>query len=872
MTDPLIQQQYSALLSRVRQPARLIGNELGIGRGFSGDPGAVRVVLAFPDVYEVGISNQAIQILYHLARETRGVEVERTYLPWVDAIAEMRAAGVPLLTMETWSRVASADLLGVTLQHEFNYTNMLELLDLAGIPVAAADRTERHPLVVAGGPAVANFAPMAPFLDAIAVGDGEAIFPEMLAVTLRAKQEGMERQQVKRMLADVSGVFVPGMSDTVTRRVLPRLEEAPYPSSCLVPVTAGVHDRAWVEVARGCSRGCRFCQAGMWYRPVRERSPEKVMAMVSAQLAETGHEELALASLSTTDYSRLGELLAALAAQHPDTRVSLPSLRVDSAAVRLAHLVSPTGPSLTLAPEAGSQRMRDIINKSVTESDVLRAAEEAFRCGYTSLKLYFVIGFPLETDEDVEATAALCLRIKELGRRILGTRAGRLQLSVSVNNFIPKPFTPFQWVGMADRDTLKRRQEILRIRLRKPGVRLALHDVEKSFLEAALARGGVEMAGVIHDAWRAGARFDSWTEEFQSESWRSALAAVGATAEQLATTTHPHGTRLPWHVIQGVVDEAYLEQEWQKATRLETTPDCRNGVCGDCGACVPGIAVDLAGVFGMSALDGRPEPPAIGDNMKSAAAAALEVSGAEIRESGAMALARCRSRSDVSNGGRFLATFAVEGKATFIGHLDKMELFRRAIRRAGGRLALSAGMRPKPLLSLALPLAVGLAGNAELCEFALAETPPPDFRARLARALPAGIRILKVEPYLETRHASARVVAADYEVEVESDTYSDVATRLAAAAGLLAELPSLVMEEQRENKVRRFDLKEYVDTVRVRGEDFASDLPGRAILAFRIRVSPQGSVRPQRVVEALARLADVELHLRAGTRVSIELS
>ncbi|HEY5530313.1 MAG TPA: TIGR03960 family B12-binding radical SAM protein, partial [Thermoleophilia bacterium] len=697
MSDPAIQNRFRRILGRVQQPARLVGQETGSGPGFSGRPDETRLVLGFPDTYEIGISNQAIQVLYHVARGVPGVGVERTYLPWVDVIAEMRKDSVPLLTLETWSAVSSSHLLAFTLQHEFNYTNLLEMLDLVGIPLLAAERAESEPLVIAGGPATANFFPMAPFLDAVAVGEGEAMLVDILDCVGEGRRQGTGRGELKTSLSRISGVFVPGVSETVRKRSLPRLEGAPYPSAPLVPLTAGVHDRAWVEVMRGCTRGCRFCQAGMWYRPVRERRPESVLALAGEVMAATGHQELAFGSLSTTDYSAIGELLDRTAQTYPEVKVSLPSLRVDSAAVRLARLVSPTGPSVTLAPEAGSQRMRDVINKNVTEEDILGAAEEAFRTGRTTLKLYFMIGLPTETHEDIVAIADLVARLRDLGRRCLGSRSSRLRLNVSINNFVPKPFTPFQWSGMPARDVLQQRQALLRSRLRLPGVRVALHDIGKSYLEGALARGGEEMARVILSAWERGARFDSWTEQFKAQAWDGALTDAGITAEDLACKEYAHDDLLPWDRIRGVVGAEFLWSERLRALRGETTSDCRREGCQSCGACPAAPGNDLAEASA---------PPA------SSSAPVLRVPKGSTGE-GPRGL-----------GPRYLITFSVSDRACFIGHLDKTEIFRRAVRRAGGRLALSEGMRPKAILTLVLPLAVGVCGRGEMCEFELAEEPP----------------------------------------------------------------------------------------------------------------------------------------------------
>lgn len=824
--------RFETVLSRVQNPARLVGGEIGVGPGFCDDD-ELRLVLAFPDAYEVGISNQAVQILYHLARRMAGVGVERAYLPWVDVIAELRRQAVPLLTLETWTPVRDADVLGISLQHELNYSNVLELLDLAGVPVRAEQRGEDDPLVVVGGPATANFLPMAPFLDAVVVGDGEQVLGQLLETLGEAIASRESRDQRKARLAGVPGIYVPGQSRRVTRRALAKLEGAAYPVGCLVPLTAGVHDRAWVEVMRGCSRGCRFCQAGMWYRPVRERPAAEVLSMAAAQLTATGHEELGLGSLSSTDYSGLDAALAGLGEDLPQVRVNLPSLRVDSAAVKLGTLTSPTGQSVTLAPEAGSRRLRDVINKNVTNDDIIGAAAEALASRRTTLKLYFMIGLPTETDADVHAIVELCARIRSLGRERLGSKAGRLQLHVSVTNFIPKPFTPFQWAAMAGPQVLARRQALLRKGLRPLRVRFSFHDAESSYVEAALARGGHELGPVIEGAWRRGARFDSWTEHRRPDAWAAAFAEVGFSAEVLATTEISADAPLPWDIIDGVVSREFLWREWERARAGLPSPDCRWEGCADCGVCEGNLRHDLVGESPRPAAQAPPaatHPPV-----------------------GATPF-------------RYLLRFAVRGRARYVAHLDTVEVLRRAVRRAGARLALSGSMRPKPLLSVALPRSVGVESRSELCEFTLAAEPAEDFVARLQDALPAGFMLLEVSPYRHRRPAGARVVAVRYRVVAEP-------RRPGLAPGVLADLATrytctseMIVERVRLGRRRQIDVKSFVSAVEI-------TLVGRAVVVeFEAAVTPGGTVRPEEVVAAMARLAGLELEVLGVERLHIELA
>ena len=605
MTDSLWG-QVERLLPGVERPARYIDAEWGAIRKPECD---YRAVLLYPDTYEVGMANQALTILYERLNSIDGVAAERAFVPWVDMADAMRAAGVPLWGLESFEPVRTADMFGITLPYELTHSNILEALDLAGIPLRATERTNEHPLVIGGGPATFNPEPIAPFFDALLIGEGEEAVTEIVAAHRQARDAGSTREGILRALAQVLGVYVPslyetsqgaggrivvteageGVSATVEKRVVPDIGTYPTPECPVVPFMDVVHDRATTEVLRGCTRGCRFCQAGMIYRPVRERTADDVVRDALASLRCTGHNEISLSSLSTTDHSQIEEILRRLANRLDGTAttVSLPSLRADALSVDMARIVA-RGRSrgLTLAPEAGSQRLRDVINKNVTEEDLISTVEHASDAGWHRVKLYFMIGLPTETDDDIREIGSLVGKVVAAMReRVSPDRRGSVRVSVSVATLVPKSHTPFQWEPQLPLAEVERKQVVLRESMPRKGVELSWHDSDVSFLEGLFARGGRELADVIENAWHSGARFDAWGERFDLGRWRDAFAAAGIDPDERAAQCLQPGEQLPWSHISCGVSEKYLLDERDKATAAETTPDCSFEACTGCDAC-----------------------------------------------------------------------------------------------------------------------------------------------------------------------------------------------------------------------------------------------------------------------------------------------
>ncbi|ABZ85243.1 radical sam protein, putative [Heliomicrobium modesticaldum Ice1] len=631
------------LLRKVTKPTRYTGGEHNqVKKDWSGVD--VAMAFAFPDVYEVGMSHLGLRILYHLINEQPRMVMERVFAPWPDMEKAMRSRGVPLFSLESRRPLTDFDVVGFTLQYEMSYSNILNMLDLAGISLFAEERLYGDPLIMAGGPCAVNPEPLAPFMDLILLGEGEELLPRVLQAIadfkrdaglgaiaggaaaagddLAERRDRSRREALLLHLATIPGVYVPalyrseyaadgcflgttpireGVPAKVKKQIVADLDKAYFPTTSLVPFMDVVHDRVMLEVLRGCSRACRFCQAGSIYRPVRERSPETLKRQAEALVKATGYDEIALTSLSTADYTCVEPLIKELIATHAEQKVglSLPSLRVDAFSVDLAkevQKVRKTG--LTFAPEAGTQRLRDVINKGVTESDLMETVESAFSNGWTSLKLYFMIGLPTETEEDLEGIARLAEQVVYKGTAILREKGMNksVRVTVSTSSFVPKAQTPFQWEPQAPMADLEEKQAFLKKRLRDRRISYSWHDARISFLEAVFAKGDRRLAQVLHRAWQKGCVFDGWSEFFRYETWLEAFQECGVDPADYAYRAIGYDDPLPWDHLDFGVDRRYLIREHKKALAAALTRDCRADQCAGCGVCPTlGVSIDLRG-------------------------------------------------------------------------------------------------------------------------------------------------------------------------------------------------------------------------------------------------------------------------------------
>ncbi|HHV62386.1 MAG TPA: TIGR03960 family B12-binding radical SAM protein [Firmicutes bacterium] len=600
------------ILARVVKPARYLDNELNaVHKDHKG--GFVKVLLAFPDIYDIGMSHLGLRILYYIVNKRDDALAERVFAPWVDMEREMRRRGIPLYALESLVPAREFDIIGFTLQYEMSYTNILNMLDLSGLPLRSSERRDGDPLIIAGGPCAYNPEPLASIFDFFVIGEGEEVIGEIIDVYKDGRDRGRSRRDLIRAMADIPGVYVPsfyevtyhangtvakvqpgvqGIPEVVQKRVVKDLDLADFPGELVVPFMETVHDRIPLEVFRGCTRGCRFCQAGMIYRPVRERTPEKLQELADRLVESTGYDEISLMSLSTMDYSMIGELLKALDERYRNrgVSVSLPSLRVDSFSVDLAReadreRVRKSG--ITFAPEAGTQRLRNVINKGVTEEDLINAVTAAFRSGWSSIKLYFMVGLPTETEDDLSGIVDMAKMVLHIGRDVLRERReGRpVKVSVSASSFVPKAHTPFQWYGQPTVEELEEKQDYLKRNLRGRGLSFSWHDARTSFLEAVFSRGDRRLGEVLVRAWELGCRLDSWSEEFKFDLWLQAFRDAGLDPSFYANRERPYDEVLPWDHISSGVSKEFLIRENERARAGMTTPDCRVGRCEDCGVC-----------------------------------------------------------------------------------------------------------------------------------------------------------------------------------------------------------------------------------------------------------------------------------------------
>jgi radical SAM family uncharacterized protein/radical SAM-linked protein len=853
---------YDEILSEIQRPSRYIGGEWNqiVKDHRSVD---VTFALGFPDVYEIGMSHLGYRILYSLLNSREDTVAERVCCPWPDMAEALRRHKRPLGSLETRTPLAEFDIIGFSLQYEMTFTNVLEMLDLAGVPLRAADRGDGDPLVAVGGPVVFNVEPLADFVDLVFVGDGEELVPEFLDRFKEWKRSGASRERMLKEAARIEGIYVPSLYRAeaddrsgllipspvddapmpVLRRIAMDLDRHPFPDRIIVPHGEIVHDRVSVEVMRGCPVGCRFCQAGYIYRPTRERDPNQVRDTVIRSVRATGYDQFSLSSLNTGEYGSIQPVMFDLMDRFAPEKVSisLSSMHASTITPELAEQIRRVRKSgFTIAPEAGTQRLRDVINKNLSEEQILEACRLAFEAGWDHIKLYFMIGLPTETDSDVDGLVDLAHEIMTIGRGIRGKTRKPL-VTLSASSFIPKPETPFQWVGMDRIENLYRKQDRIAARVRR-GVRFKHHRCETSFLEGVFSRGDRALGNVIERAWRNGARFDGWDEHLNRRAWDEAFRAEGVDPEHYAYSDLDPDQPLPWHVVHSRVNRKWLALELRRAMQAGTLTVCGPTDCHGCAPfareCVKGVVAETTDRLLASDVPLLTTPFAPGPGMP----IGLEAAPRMPSEATLVVddVAPRRPQSDERPVYRYRARFNKFGALRFIGHLDLSRLILRSLRRAGLELVYSQGFNPKPKVGFGPALAVGISSDSEYVDFDTYRRLDDASGASLINgALPDGLRFDLVREIPRSAASLGDAIrAARYRVTVRAP--DSLAETVATFRG---RQPIEIRRQKKNGKTQSFDLAD---------ELLALEVTDDSTFGMTLAMRHDGaSVRPEEVLREI---------------------
>ena len=723
--------RFDELLLSAEKPSRYIGAEVNATRK---DKAEIRFLLAFPDTYEVGMSHLGMQILFSIINEMPYAAAERCFTPWPDREKQLRDRKISFTSLESQTPLKDFDIIGFSLQYELSYTNVLNILDLADLPLHRGERREEHPLIIAGGPCCFNPAPLIDFIDAFVIGEGEEIVREIVATVRDGKNKSASRDDLIHQLADIPGIYVPAVhqhNDVIKKRTVRNLNTWRHPLKPVVPLMQTIHDRITLEIARGCTRGCRFCQAGMLWRPYRERNVSLLMEMAEKMLQETGHEEISLLSLSSGDYSCIEPLVQSLMNRYYQKKVAvaLPSLRVESLNETLMEEIKRIRKtSFTLAPEAGTDKMRLIINKGNTTEDLLSTVDKIFAAGWKSIKLYFMLGLPGETQEDWEG-------IVNLAYEALRKTKNRGQITVSLSTFVPKPHTPFQWEKQISLEETYERQNFIRNRIKNRNLSVKWHDARMSLLEGIFSRGDATAGKLLESAFRKGCRLDGWSDLLRFDLWKEAMTESGIQPENFLRERDINAT-LPWEHIDCGVNREFLLKEKVKSAEQKETGDCRFDHCQNCGAC------DFSTIENIFA----------------------EEKGREI-VSAATPPQQTLSGQDV----KYRLTFSKLDRARFLAHLELSAVLLRALRRSSIALAYTSGFHPHPKISFATATSVGMESRQEYMDIHAQEylSDLNSLKSDINLNLPEGVRILEIRKLsLEEKAIAQATQAFEYELQL----------------------------------------------------------------------------------------------------------